>query len=91
MSFSCSKVQLQTHELWRCADRVKLLLRGSKEDQKTCGEVISHKKTVVGAIVCHHLFHILGGKADGFEVMLDLMMLYPSLDVRYPLATYQVH
>ncbi|CAN0574404.1 unnamed protein product, partial [Laminaria digitata] len=42
-------VQLPAPELWRCADRVELLLRGSKGDQKRYGEVVSRKKTVVGA------------------------------------------
>ena len=63
VSFFCGMVQLPAPELWRCADRVELLFRGSKGDQKRYGEVVSRKKTVVGAsdsrgIVCHRLFHI---------------------------------
>ena len=30
----------------------------------------------------------LRGEAGGFEVMLELMLLYPGLDVSCPLATY---
>ena len=55
--------------------------------------MVSRKKTVVGATdfnwdsmppsVSH-----LRGEVGGFEVMLELMLMYPVLDVSYPLATY---
>jgi hypothetical protein len=93
VSFFCGMVQLSTPELWRCADRVELLFRGSKGDQKRYGEVVSRKKTVVGATdfnwdsmppsVSH-----LRGEIGGFEVMLELMLVYPNLELSCPLATY---
>ena len=93
VSFFCGMVQLSAPQLWRCADRVELLFRGSKGDQKRYGEVISRKKTVVGATnfnwdsmppsVSH-----LRGEIGGFEVMLELMLVYPNLELSCPLATY---
>ena len=96
MSFFCGMVQLQAPELLRCADRVELLFRGSKGDQKRHGEVVSSEKTVVGASGFNWnsmppSISILKGEAGGSEVMLELMMLYPSLGVRSPLATYATY
>ena len=86
-------VQLPAPEFWWCADRVKRLFRRSNENQKRYGEVVSRKKTMVGASefdwdsmppsVSH-----LRGEAGVFEVFLELMLLYPSLNVSCPLATY---
>ena len=92
VSFFCGMVQLQAPELLRCADRVELLFRGSKGDQKRYGEVVSSEKTVVGASGSNWnsmppSISILKGEAGGSEVMLELMMLYPSLGVLHTLHT----
>ena len=96
----CGMVQqLQATELRRWADRVdgvELLFRGSKKgDQKRYGEVVSRKKTMVGASgfdwnSVPPPISIFEGGARWilYEVMLELLMLYPSLDVRSPMAAY---
>ena len=94
VSFFCGMVQVSAPGLWRCADRVELLFRGSKGDKKRYGEVVSRKKTVVGASAFNwesmppSVAHQVTGEVGGFEVMLELMLLYPNLESSSPLATY---
>ena len=72
---------------------MEFLFRGSKAGQKRCENVVSRKQTMVGGSGLNlnsmpPCFSTLKGEAGGGEVMLDLMMLYPRLDVGSPLSTY---
>ena len=64
-----------------------------KKIEKGCGEVVSGKKTVVGArgFSWNDLpppVSRMMGEAGGFEVKLELMLLYPSLNVSCPLSLH---
>ena len=82
-------VQLSAPDSWRCTNGVEPLFRASRHGQEKYGGVIPREKTVVGAIyivnsvgiVCHHLFISHSRReVDGTEGMLELVLMYPSLN-----------
>ena len=71
----------------------KFCSEGQKQIKRGTEKWFHAKKTVIGVSdfgwdsIPPSVSH-LKGEAGGFEVMLELMLLYPSLGLSCPLATY---
>lgn len=87
---SCQRLNSAGALIWR-----NLCSEGqSKIERDTGKEVVSLiKKTVVGASTfnCDSMplsVSHLRGEVGGFEVMLEVMLVYPNLNISCPLGTY---